>query len=87
MPAGGARTSQVSPLREATAHKPGQEPFVATVSVGVAADHTSCDLAALIKMADGALYRAKQRGRNRVELADAPARAPAAQAAGVAARY
>lgn len=56
---------------EATRHKPGAGPFVSTVSVGVAvADGAGTDLSALIRRADGALYRAKQKGRNRVELAE-----------------
>jgi diguanylate cyclase (GGDEF)-like protein len=65
---------------EATDQRVGQEPFAATVSVGVAvAEGSDCDLHSLLEQADAALYRAKRLGRNRVELADAPALEPAAQ--------
>ncbi|WP_257166037.1 diguanylate cyclase [Bradyrhizobium sp. SRS-191] len=41
-----------------------------TVSVGVAAyPEAGMDLTEILRVADGALYRAKQKGRNRVELA------------------
>ncbi len=41
-----------------------------TVSIGVAvADSQSTDVRALIETADGALYRAKKQGRNRVVVA------------------
>ncbi|MDU6244208.1 MAG: GGDEF domain-containing protein, partial [Bradyrhizobium sp.] len=41
-----------------------------TISVGVAAyPEAGIDLPEILRVADGALYRAKQRGRNRVELA------------------
>jgi len=43
-----------------------------TVSVGIASlSEDTTDLAALLKEADVALYRAKQAGRNRVELSAA----------------
>jgi diguanylate cyclase (GGDEF)-like protein len=42
----------------------------ATVSIGLAVpDRASCDLAEMLSRADGALYRAKMRGRNRIETA------------------
>jgi diguanylate cyclase (GGDEF)-like protein len=48
-------------------------PWPTTVSVGVAmADEAGPDLTSLLAAADGALYRAKAKGRNRVELARAP---------------
>jgi diguanylate cyclase (GGDEF)-like protein len=52
----------------AARHRAGHEPLTATVSVGVAVS-TEGNLASLLAYADRALYRAKQNGRNRVELA------------------
>jgi diguanylate cyclase (GGDEF)-like protein len=45
-----------------------------TASLGVAVSHetNSFDAETLLQMADGALYRAKELGRNRAELAIAP---------------
>ncbi len=41
-----------------------------TISVGVAAyPEAGLDLTEILRVADGALYRAKHKGRNRVELA------------------
>jgi diguanylate cyclase (GGDEF)-like protein len=72
---------------EATCHMVAEQPFTATVSVGVAASNdASFDLAALLVTADQALYRAKASGRNRVELSTlAPPLPSARQASGQAA--
>jgi diguanylate cyclase (GGDEF)-like protein len=72
---------------EATSHTVAERPLTATVSVGVViSDDASSDLAALLDLADQALYRAKALGRNRVELRTYPAQAPSArQASGQAA--
>jgi diguanylate cyclase (GGDEF)-like protein len=44
-------------------------PVGGTVSIGVASnDHIDCDIGALFHRADGALYAAKQTGRNRVQV-------------------
>jgi diguanylate cyclase (GGDEF)-like protein len=72
---------------EATRHTVAAQPFTATVSVGVAiSDDASSDLAALLDVADQALYRAKALGRNRVELSTLSPQSPSArQASGQAA--
>ena len=48
----------------------GQE-FTVTLSAGIACASDNADATALIAMADEALYRAKQNGRDRSEIADA----------------
>jgi diguanylate cyclase (GGDEF)-like protein len=52
------------------------QPVGATVSIGIAGGEPGTDVTALIAAADKALYKAKQNGRNRFELADEPAAAP-----------
>ena len=49
-----------------------------TVSIGVASGAPTTEIETLIARADGVLYRAKENGRNRVEIASDPAVAPAA---------
>ncbi len=45
-------------------------PVIATVSIGIAVSHDAVlDLSALLAQADHALYRAKDSGRNRIEVA------------------
>ncbi len=43
-----------------------EEPLAFTISIGMAVSDNKCDVAALFKKADQALYKAKQSGRNRV---------------------
>ncbi len=64
-------------LRRAVAERPiqlGDQEIAVTISLGVAIspDHAT-EMAGLLKAADGALYRAKHGGRNRVEVAPLPA--------------
>ena len=67
---------------EATRHTVAEQPFTATVSVGVAtSDDASFDLSALLVAADQALYRAKALGRNRVELSTLSLQSPSARQA------
>jgi diguanylate cyclase (GGDEF)-like protein len=56
-----------APIR--AADEPGTDPVRVTVSIGVAAlDSYRRDLTELLAAADGALYRAKQAGRNQVHM-------------------
>ena len=48
----------------------------ATVSIGVASGEPGADVMVMIAAADRALYKAKENGRNRVELADECPSAP-----------
>jgi len=53
-----------------------------TVSIGVASPETqNADVASVLKLADQALYRAKEGGRNRVEVATAEGAKPKKKAA------
>jgi hypothetical protein len=49
-----------------------------TVSIGVAAGAPTAEIETLIARADEVLYRAKENGRNRVEIASDPPVVPAA---------
>ena len=62
---------------EGMSHIVGGRALRTTVSVGIAvSDDADVDLAALLKEADRALYRAKELGRNRVEISGRPDKAP-----------
>jgi diguanylate cyclase (GGDEF)-like protein len=62
---------------EGISHITGGQPLTATVSIGIAvSDGADVDLGALLKQADQALYRAKERGRNRVEISARPDEPP-----------
>ena len=52
------------------------QPVGATVSIGAASGEPGADVIAMIAAADKALYKAKENGRNRVELADETPPAP-----------
>jgi diguanylate cyclase (GGDEF)-like protein len=55
----------------------GQIPIPLTVSVGVALCAAGDTPGGALQRADEAMYLAKERGRNRVEVAEAPVQAPA----------
>ncbi|MEW6201439.1 MAG: GGDEF domain-containing protein [bacterium] len=61
-------------LREAvnahTFHTETGKPIKTTISLGVSAYCNSCDANKMVQWADKSLYRAKQGGRNRVEIAE-----------------
>ena len=52
------------------------QPVSATVSIGAASGEPGADVIAMIAAADKALYKAKENGRNRVELTDETPPAP-----------
>lgn len=57
----------------AIALKADRDPRAITVSIGLATWRSGpCDLETLLRIADDALYRAKQNGRNRVEIGTPP---------------
>jgi diguanylate cyclase (GGDEF)-like protein len=53
-----------------------ERPVNATVSIGVASGPPGTDVIAMIAAADKALYKAKEKGRNRVEVTNEPASVP-----------
>jgi diguanylate cyclase (GGDEF)-like protein len=61
---------------EAAAVTVADEVVSATVSIGVASGEPGADIITLIAAADRALYKAKENGRNRVELAEEHPSAP-----------
>jgi diguanylate cyclase (GGDEF)-like protein len=85
-----AAAGRVRAAFEAAAATVDNQPVAATVSIGVATGEPGADIPAMLAAADAALYRAKENGRNRVELADGlvgPSTAPdtSARPAGIGA--
>jgi GGDEF domain-containing protein len=71
-------------IRELAQEKP-LAPLSVTISIGVAtSDREASDPDAVLQAADKALYRAKEHGRNRVEIAPSPRRKTRVKAAGIA---
>jgi diguanylate cyclase (GGDEF)-like protein len=69
---------------EGISHTVGGLTLSATVSVGISvSDDADADLSVLLKEADRALYRAKDLGRNRVELSEQPDKEPPTKRQGI----
>ena len=58
-------------IANAVVYSDENQPVKFTVSIGVAPSGISDDVGLMIKMADDAMYAAKQNGRNRVEIFNA----------------
>jgi len=78
---GAAAAERVRTLYQAAATEVRGCPVGATVSIGIACGAPGADIEALLARADVALYRAKEHGRNRVELANELVPAPSASSA------
>ena len=70
-------------VAESSIDLPDGTPLSVTVSIGVATSQSADEMADdLLDRADGALYAAKNEGRNRVKMADPPSPAAPSTAAG-----
>jgi diguanylate cyclase (GGDEF)-like protein len=78
------RTGKAAAIRNLS-REPDQSTLAVTVSIGVASSSPQCEIPELVvRAADEALYRAKAKGRNRVEVAIPPSRRERSARAGIA---
>lgn len=70
--------------REVAALEPAEVPVTISIGLACTADHPGAPLTRLLSLADKALYRAKEDGRNQVCFAPAPGPSPARAADGAA---